>query len=157
MVYTATIPTMTERQERNFWAKVSPTGFCWSWTASKCKQGYGNFSFGSTGQKFQAHRIAYTALVGTIQQGLELDHLCRNTSCVNPDHLEPVTGAENRRRMVTSPTWITSGKNVTGYCKHGHEYTEENTYRYKDGRTDCRTCKAGRVRKPDPRRVKVAA
>lgn len=155
MVYTVPIPVMTERQERNFWAKVEPSGFCWNWTAHRCKQGYGHFSFGNTGQKLQAHRISYTALVGMIPQGLELDHLCRNTSCVNPDHLEPVTGMENRRRMFSYPSWIVSGKKFTGYCKHGHEYTPDNTYTYKDGRTDCRTCKASRVRKPDKRRLRA--
>lgn len=159
MTYTVPIPPLTESQHINFWAKVDPTGFCWNWTASVCKWGYGQFNVNRTGKKMQAHRIAYTALVGTIPEGLELDHLCRNTSCVNPDHLEPVTREENQARIPEQirfgarpkgwlPSWVTSGKNVTGFCKHGHEYTEDNTYYYKDGRTDCRRCKAGRVRKP---------
>jgi hypothetical protein len=45
-----------------------------------------------------AHRFVYEWLVGPISEGLELDHLCSNTLCINPDHLEPVTGEENRRR-----------------------------------------------------------
>jgi hypothetical protein len=45
-----------------------------------------------------AHRFAYLEFVGPIPDGLVLDHLCRNKKCVNPDHLEPVTNAENLRR-----------------------------------------------------------
>lgn len=45
-----------------------------------------------------AHRWAYEFLVGEIPEGLTLDHLCRNKACVMPDHLEPVTQAENHRR-----------------------------------------------------------
>lgn len=150
MVYTVPIPPMSDMQLYSFWSKVEPTGFCWTWSARTDKHGYGHFNFGD-GRTLQAHRIAYTLLVGEIPKGLVIDHLCRNTSCVNPDHLEPVTHKENQLRIpevVRRPSWITSGKNITGYCKHGHEYTVENTYTYKDGRTDCRTCKASRKRKP---------
>ena len=44
------------------------------------------------------HRAAYEASVGPIPEGLQLDHLCRNPTCINVDHLEPVTPAENSRR-----------------------------------------------------------
>jgi hypothetical protein len=44
------------------------------------------------------HRLMYEELVGPVPEGLELDHLCCVTRCVNPDHLEPVTHAENCRR-----------------------------------------------------------
>jgi hypothetical protein len=148
------IDPLTDSQEVNFWAKVDPAGACWEWGAQKTYDGYGLFNVNRTGKKRLAHRISYTLLVGVIPEGLELDHLCRNRGCVNPDHLEPVTRAENQRRVPEHlrkhsrrPSWAyESGKNVTGYCKHGHEYTEENTYYYKDGRTDCRTCKANRKR-----------
>jgi hypothetical protein len=149
MVNTVSIPTLTDIEETRFWEKVEVTGFCWNWTAGKCKQGYGGFNAGNPRRKLQAHRVSYATLVGVIPQGLEVDHLCRNTSCVNPDHLEPVTGEVNRRRMFPVMPWAITGKDKTGYCKHGHEYTEDNTYYYKDGRTDCRTCKANR--RPSPR------
>ena len=150
----APIPELTERQQTNFWAKVQPTGFCWDWIARTTKDGYGLFHVDRFGHTRVAHRIAYTLLVGEIPEGLELDHLCRNKACVNPDHLEPVTQQVNRDRVPFVnlpgglPPWVVSGKNVTGFCKHGHEYTDENTYVYPDGRTECRTCKRGHRRKP---------
>lgn len=157
MTYTVTIPKLTSAEEHRFWAKVEATGFCWNWIANQDRQGYGHFNCGAPVKKYLAHRVTYTELLGPIPEGMELDHLCRNTSCVNPDHLEPVTRTENQKRIPfrasdgRQPPWVVSGKNVTGYCKHGHEYTEANTYYYKDGRTDCRTCKASRVRKPRAR------
>lgn len=140
----ADIPKITEDQEHNFWSKVSPTGFCWLWTASVCRSGYGNFNVGRMGRKFKSHRIAYTLLVGKIPDGLELDHLCRVRRCVNPDHLEPVTPEENRKRSqrVNNGNYIraiSAGQRT--HCSKGHEYTEITTYRYKDGRKDCLICK----------------
>ena len=86
--------------------------------------------------------------MGLIPEGLQIDHLCRNKECVNPDHLEPVTGSQNMKRIPGQPFPArTSGMNVTGFCIHGHEYTPENTYTYPDGRTECRECKRSRKRK----------
>ena len=86
-------------------------------------------------KKTVAHRFFYEMLIGPISEDLVLDHLCRNTSCVNPAHLEPVTNRENLDRGV-SPC----GKKFFTHCKHGHEFTRENTYRRKDGSRKCRTC-----------------
>ena len=143
------IAPLTEREERNFWRKVSPTGFCWEWTAHKISDGYGGFAVARVGKKYVAHRVSYTLLVGPVAGDLELDHLCRNRACENPDHLDPVTRAVNLSRIPSPltggagkmPNWVTSGKNITGLCVRGHEYTDENTYTYKDGRTECRICK----------------
>lgn len=95
-------PTEAER----FWAKVEvghPLG-CWAWTASDNGAGYGFFRVGSlldgTRRRVLAHRWSYSFLMGDPPAGLDLDHLCRNTLCVNPDHLEPVTRGENSRRGV---------------------------------------------------------
>jgi DNA-directed RNA polymerase subunit RPC12/RpoP len=84
---------MDEREARRFWDKVEVDGVCWEWAAGRNSAGYGYFR-SSTGSR-RAHRIAYEHLVGPIPSGLTLDHLCRNRSCVNPDHLEPVTHREN--------------------------------------------------------------
>ena len=74
---------------------VSPTG-CWGWQAAILSNGYGMFFDGS--KQVGAHRFSYRHFVGCIPLGLDLDHLCRNRGCVNPDHLEPVSRKENCRR-----------------------------------------------------------
>jgi len=81
-----------------FWDKVQaePNTGCWLWDANTTRGGYGHFKV--SGRMVYAHRLAYEKLVGPIPDGLSLDHLCRVPGCVNPDHLEPVTHAENVRR-----------------------------------------------------------
>ena len=110
-----------------FWAKVDKaqigTG-CWFWTGSTTA-GYGLFTTGSRVAgytKHGAHRFAYELVVGPIPQGLHLDHLCRNTHCVNPAHLEPVTPGENVRRGMSG-----GNRRDKTHCVHGHEFTPENT------------------------------
>lgn len=87
--------------EALFWAKVDKDGpdGCWLWTGFRRPAGYGQTGR-NRGSAKQAHRVAYEMLVGPIPAGMELDHLCRMTPCVNPAHLEPVTPAENRRRAI---------------------------------------------------------
>lgn len=82
--------------EKYFWSKVVPTGFCWEWQGTISVYGYGAIKQNNV--RKVAHRVAYEYLVGTIPEGLVLDHLCRNRRCVNPDHLEPVSIAENTLR-----------------------------------------------------------
>lgn len=105
---------------------------CWNWTQCRNTDGYG--VVGRNRRRYPAHRYAWTLLRGPIPDGMELDHLCRNRGCVNPDHLEPVTHTENILRG-DSPQAINSRKT---HCIRGHEFTEANTYTYK-GR-HCRTC-----------------
>ncbi len=78
----------------NKFVSPQPTG-CWHWTGAKTDKGYGRFYL--NGNK-HAHRISYELLIGPIPNGLVIDHLCRNPSCVNPAHLEPVTHVENVKR-----------------------------------------------------------
>ena len=82
--------------EERFWSRVEKEpGPCWVWTGGSLASGYGSFRAGGAAV---AHRYAWTLLCGPIASGLQLDHLCRNRRCVNPDHLEPVTQQENLRR-----------------------------------------------------------
>lgn len=85
-----------------------------------------------------AHRTSYKSFKGNIPKGLTIDHLCRNTICINPDHLEAVTLAENIRRGF-SPTAINKRKTA---CPKGHPYTWRDR-----GRRTCRPCKIEYLRK----------
>jgi len=127
-----------------FWPKVRKGADCWVWQAGVDGCGYGMFSVTRT---VRAHRWAYEHLVGPIPEGLVLDHLCRNTRCVNPAHLEPVTNDENLFRG-----WGRRIKNgsVQG-CINGHEYTELNTYINPKGALVCRTCSARSRRRYEER------
>lgn len=121
-------------QER-FWNKVNKTESCWNWTSATNGFGYG--LFWSFGKMVTAHRFSYELARGPIPKGLTLDHLCRNTICVNPDHLEPVTMRENILRGQ-SPTAINARKS---YCVNGHELTDENLIKMKLLQYGCRCCK----------------
>lgn len=129
-------PTRLSVEER-FFAKVEKTEACWLWTGALNGNGYG--VFGGRSATRNAHRVAYEMLVGPIPEGLQLDHLCRNRACVNPDHLEPVTARENTMRG-TSQSALNAAKT---HCVNGHEFTPENTYvRPSRGHRECRACKA---------------
>jgi len=122
------------RLPSRFWAKVviGPSG-CWVWAGGRTGRGYGQLRSG--GVQVGAHRLAYEALCGPIPDGLVIDHLCRNKVCVNPAHLEVVTGAENTRRGCLGVLRVT-------HCPRGHEYTEANTIR--DPKRRCRECTVAR-------------
>jgi len=76
-----------------------------------------------------------------VPQGLELDHLCRVSHCVRPEHLEAVTHAENVRRG-------NGGSRPRVACPKGHRYEGDNVYVRPDGRgRDCRTCMKARIRR----------
>lgn len=118
-----------------FWSHVEKSSGCWTWTAGRNRAGYGTFSL--FGQSWLAHRFAYITEVGAIPLGLQLDHLCRNTSCVRPDHLEPVTARVNLLRS-DAPT---ARKARQTHCIRGHAFTPENTIVRRDGRgRECRSC-----------------
>lgn len=119
-----------------FWEKVERSDTCWLWTAALSPSGYGAFQTGE--RVVRAHRFAYELVVGPIPDGLQIDHLCRVRRCVNPEHLEPVTQAENLRRG-TAATAVAAYWAAQTHCKRGHEFTPENTYRG-TGRRVCRAC-----------------
>ena len=137
--------------EERFWPKVDKNGEipahnpelgrCWTWEAARggYKDWYGVFFNGH--RMVYAHRWVWEHEVGPIPEGLTIDHLCRNTACVNPAHLEPVPGSENTRRATRLIT----------HCRYGHPYDEKNTYITPQGRRACRIC---RNRRAEAARVK---
>lgn len=120
--------------EIRLWNKVIEDGECLIWTGCTSKGGYGSMQI--KGRKRLVHRVSYELHIGKIQMYLEIDHLCRNRLCVNPNHLEPVTCAENVQRAKL-PIYRKT------HCKYGHEFTEANTYWYGNARK-CRHCHADR-------------
>lgn len=113
------------------YTEIDPETGCWWWNGAKNKRGYGTAK--QDGKTVQAHRLTYKLLVENVDDVLVMDHLCRNPSCVNPHHLEPVTHAENIRRGR-------SANREKTHCNNGHPYDEVNTVVI-SGRRRCRTCK----------------
>lgn len=84
--------------------EVDPVTGCWNWTGFVNDEGYGQLSVKCTGRitTRKAHAIVYESKNGAVPNGKKLDHLCRNRRCVNPDHLEVVSNAENVRRGLSA-------------------------------------------------------
>ena len=124
-----------------------PMSGCWLWIRGTDKNGYGGFVSQVTSSR-QAHRVAYERWVGPVPPGLDLDHLCRTPSCVNPEHLEAVTHRVNCLRG-RSPAARAAR---TTHCPQGHPYDEANTGRYPNGHRRCRTCHRTRERERHARK-----
>ncbi len=136
-----------------FMEKVElPSGLdgCWMWKgATYGREGtkYGTIFTGERNDLGHplsrgAHRVSYELAVGVIPDGMEIDHLCRVTLCVNPDHLEPVTRLENQRRGF-SPM---QAQRKQTHCKRNHPLDEQNTYIW-HGMRRCRICQAADARR----------
>lgn len=112
---------------------------CWIWTGAKTQKGDGNcypwFTI-SHHNGVLAHRWSYMQTKGGIPEGYQIDHLCRVTLCVNPDHLEAVTPKENQARGLNGIL-----RPEYKFCKKGHEQTAETRkFNSSNGRSSCRIC-----------------
>lgn len=87
------------------------------------------------------HRLSYENFKGKISKELEIDHLCNNRRCVNPDHLEAVTHLTNIQRGLSGMP-----NRMKTHCIHGHEFTKQNIVIWKNWRS-CRICKIQNCRK----------
>lgn len=120
-----------------------PMSGCWIWGGGWSSAGYGMINQGGISR--YAHRVSYEMHKGQIPDGLTIDHLCRNTACCNPDHLEAVTMGVNIRRG-TAPCAVNAHKT---HCPKGHPLVDGNVDR-KMGKfgpkRECSTCRRARIR-----------
>ena len=120
---------------------------CYVWTGLTSAYGYGRVHVGD-GTRMYVHRLAYLLCHGFIPDGMEVDHLCRNASCLNTKHLEAVTHAENKART----TDVKKGPyNVGTHCSEGH-LRSENTRLDKAGARYCVPCASLRSMRSQARR-----
>lgn len=129
-------------------SKLIQCGDCWEFRGCRDRHGYGRFGIGS--KVFLAHRVSYELNVGPIPENAELDHLCRNPSCCNPQHLEPVTHVENVRRGEAGKYKVKNGR-----CKHGHDLTDPaNVYVHTRGKGNrkCKPCTLRNARESHERK-----
>lgn len=110
------------------------TDGCWNWYGSRNPKGYGHIKV--AGRPVKAYRVSYELFRDEIPPGLVIDHLCRNTSCVNPEHLEVVDHKTNVLRGV-SPAAIYAKRT---HCKHGHELSGENLIKHSRRGRRCKPC-----------------
>lgn len=138
----------------NFIAKISIAGGCWLWTGCKNEGGYGYYHHGKR-KSVRAHRFAFELANGPVPAGLQIDHLCRNRSCVNPAHLEAVTARVNTLRSTGQPA-LNAAKSA---CHRGHPFDTKNTYVGTDGARRCRECHRlrGVAKRQKGRRGAIAA
>lgn len=120
---------------------VAATG-CWIWQGAIWSKGYGGIQYRY--KRLAVHRVSYVIWKGCIPENLQIDHLCRNTSCFNPDHLECVTARVNTLRGTS----VSARAARVTQCPKGHPYDSANTYvRPCDGGRQCKACNLEACRK----------
>lgn len=122
-----------------------PNSGCWLWYKATSMSGYGSMRVGKL--MVRAHRLSYQIHHGTILKDLMILHKCNTKLCVNPDHLKAGTHLDNMLDLIK---WGKKKNRLKTHCKNGHEYSEDNTYIKKIGRSYgrfCRECKRNHLRK----------
>jgi len=124
-----------------------PNTGCWLWGGSIAGRGYGTLT--TKKKHIYAHRLSYTMYKGAIPEGLTIDHMCNNTYCVNPDHLQVLSLRENVLKNKSGP----SENARKTHCKYGHPFSGENLLIEKGRFRVCRICRTNhnrrkRIRKP---------
>lgn len=117
-----------------FWPKVDRKGpeDCWNWLGAVAGNGYGSIFLEEVAREgggvkvinAQVHRVAWELTHGEIQDGLVIDHMCKNTLCCNPAHLQPIDQRTNCT-VLARPTPFTKNKEKT-HCKYGHAFEGDN-------------------------------
>lgn len=123
--------------ERRFLTRVNKTDCCWFWTGGcrgGCRGRYGAFWY--KGRQVSTHRFSYELYVKKIPKNKVIDHLCKNTKCVNPQHLEVVTTQES---LLRGNSFQAKNAKKT-HCPKNHAYTKENTWVSKKNSRHCKTC-----------------
>jgi hypothetical protein len=132
--------------------RILASNGCWEWNGTKTPRGYGNITVGSwtdgTRRVRKVHAVAYETWIGPVPDGMELDHICRNTSCFNPEHLEPVAHRVNIRRAFP----------MGGTFKCGHIRSEGNVrHERSTGYVRCLQCTRDQERARNARRKRKPA
>ena len=134
---------------------------CWEWKLCVDKNGYGITHAGSSTdgslKTVKVHRFVYQQMVGPIPEGMDIDHLCVNRKCANPDHLRPLAKPDHGR---LSPGGMINKRKT--HCPSGHSYSE---FGYTERNSGCRKCKvcsnarrkARYIRTRDAKRERLAA
>jgi hypothetical protein len=128
----------TADQMRAYAIKALATTPCIQWPGNITLEGYGRMMVRG-GKCIRAHVASWERTYGAIPDGMVLDHLCRNRSCINPLHMEPVSSRENTLRGI-GPSAVNAFKT---HCKMGHPFSGDNLGVTKRGRRYCRTCQRG--------------
>jgi hypothetical protein len=142
------LPAFSESLPARFASKVGGADArgCLPWLGAVQSSGYGSVGLG-TGKTALAHRVAYEMARGAIPAGMTIDHLCRNTLCVNPDHMEVVPRAVNIQRAAAAKT----------HCHAGHPLSGANLYgTAADGKRRCRECRRATNRRYEAKQRAVS-
>jgi hypothetical protein len=123
---------------------------------AKCRRGYGNIRRG--GRYWSVHRWVWTLANGPIPDGVKILHRCDNPPCFRLDHLFAGTQGDNMADKVEKGR-ASGGRHMADrtHCPQGHEYTEDNTYRFpsRPNERQCRTCVTERNREARRKRKEM--